>query len=128
MLTSFHDYRTEEILVFADKPPEHEGPFRSGEKSFINMNPKYVLRVLFGWNGRQNGQPSHDILSQPDPSQIEIFGIHIHPEPIAKFFEKQVGSQMDRSSVTHLAKPFRVLIRNAAAIRGQLDSLERKYG
>ncbi|KAL8364823.1 hypothetical protein RB595_003887 [Gaeumannomyces hyphopodioides] len=128
VLTSFHDYRTEENLIFALPPKGHEGPFSSGEASFINLDSKYVLRVLFGWNGKQGGQESHDILTQPDPGQIEIFGIRINSEPIARFLENKVKYKLDQNSVTQLSKPFRVLLRHAALIRDQLESLEQRYG
>ncbi|KAL8398473.1 hypothetical protein RB596_005847 [Gaeumannomyces avenae] len=126
ILTSFHDYQREETLVFTEL--DREGSFCDESESFISKDPHYVLRVLFKWNGTYRDPKKHDSLVQPDPAQVDILGIRINSRPIASFLEKQMNFKVDCLSITQTSKPFRLLIRNAAAIQHQLDVLEAKHG
>ncbi|KAL8310283.1 hypothetical protein RB597_010213 [Gaeumannomyces tritici] len=126
VLTSFHDYQHEETLVFTEL--DRKGPFCDESESFISKNPHYVLRVLFKWNETYRNPKKHDSLFQPDPAQVDVLGIRINSRPIASFLESQMNFKVDCLSITQTSKPFRLLIRNAAAIQHQLDALEAKYG
>lgn len=92
------------------------------------MDQKHCLRVLFTWVPDQTIRT--DLQSedeQPDPERIEISNIRIHSEPITAFLAKQLDFEVQKDSVLHLKRPFRILIRKADAIKKQLAFLEREH-
>ncbi|KAL2012489.1 hypothetical protein VTN00DRAFT_14 [Thermoascus crustaceus] len=99
-------------------------------EEFFELNCKsHVLRVL---HSRKQKEGNVRALSgedaRPDPNLIDIIEIRIDSEPIAKFLEKKINYTLHEACLIHIARPFRLLIRNANIVRDQLWKLEEKFG
>jgi hypothetical protein len=97
--------------------------------SFISeVDRKHCLRVLFNWVQEHTTETDSQRNDEhPDPERIEISDIRIHSDPITAFLAKQLDYEVQKDSVVHLKRPFRILIRKVDSIKKQLASLEREY-
>lgn len=92
-------------------------------------DPKYLIRVLYDWTEDVAQKPPQIVDGElPDPNQIDIIAFGILSEPVAKFFNKQLGREIDTNHLVQFGKPFRPLIRNVQLLRDQLSNLERRFG
>lgn len=99
-------------------------------EDFFELNCKsHVLRVLYSRKSKEGHvRALYGEDARPDPNLIDIIEIRIDSEPIAKFLEKKITYTLHEACLIHIARPFRLLIRNANIIREQLWKLEEKFG
>lgn len=82
-----------------------------------------ILRV--GWHNLAASPMAPEELG---PEQIELIFVSIKSHAISRFLESRTDFKFDTQGLLHIARPFKVLIQNAAAIGDQLKKLESKYG
>lgn len=105
-----------------DTDDDQEGTFTSGK------DPAYLIRVVYDSRHNASSQTSKDSTAELDPNDIDPIMMTIESEPIASFFEKRLGFEMESKHTFRVAKPFRSILMNRDTIEDHMVDLERKFG
>lgn len=91
------------------------------------LDPNHLMRVLYDW--ADDSSPQNRNKDDPDPNDIDILAFGIMSQPMAAFFTKRLGIEVEEGEGHPLrfGKPFRPFLRNYQAIKDHYGKLEKKY-
>lgn len=100
---------------------------RSNERGYFQSDddPDQIIRVLY--LPVDGIDPANLHKKRPNPQDIDMISVAVMSKPIASFFVERLGMPLKDKITLRITKPFRPLLQNIGALRGQLLRLERVY-
>ncbi|KAJ5690905.1 hypothetical protein N7462_005297 [Penicillium macrosclerotiorum] len=93
-----------------------------------NQEPHTLIRAVYSWaDSIAKNPPNLPDGEPPRPEHINLIALGIFSEPIAKFFEKELGFDSVSHNVVRIGVPFRPLLRNLQAIEKHAEMLQKRF-